>query len=304
MPITQRTPKNVPVNAPPLINPSALAILPNGTKSPGRIEAVLLEYDVEGKVEKPLWLFLVNPATLDYQASAQYAEASPLASKVKAKQFTASSGEKLTISDLIFETYCLGKSLLPLSDGLKALLEAKTEQGKFAPPILLFRWGKKRFGPCVLTDVRRTETAWLDGDPARMKLTLTLEEIPKPPTKAELEAKKKAREEAAAQRREAEGKPPLKLTGRQQQEAVEAAKAYLKANAAAFSADVQKEIEKGDYQLATDPDTGDVTLSSAKGDKIGVVLRSLGDNKIVANSKVTSVPLASGAKLPELVPKS
>lgn len=292
-------PRRTVTNSNSLLNPTALAILPSASTS-GRVEAVLLEYDIEGKKEKPLWLFLVNPATLDYQDSADYSEVSPLASRVKVRQYTASSGARLTISDLLFSTYCLGKSLKPLTEGIQALLRAKTEENKFAPPVLMFRWGSKRFGPCVLTDVKWTESAWLGGEAARLKMSLTLEEVPKPLTAAEIEARKKAKEKADQEKRSTSGKPPVKLTDRQRKEASDKAKEYLKTNAKLWSADVQAAVEKGNYKLATDPDTGDVTMFDAKGAKLGVVLRSLGDKQQLANDKITTIPLAKDTKVPEL----
>lgn len=297
-----RTPRNAASHGHPLLNPSAYATLPSASSS-GRVEAVLLEYDINGKEEKPLWLFLVNPATLDYQDTAEYNEVSPLASKVKVKQYTGSSGAKLTISDLLFSVYCLGKSLKPLTEGIQALLKAKTEENKFAPPVLMFRWGTKRFGPCVLTDVRWSESAWLGGEAARVKMSLTLEEVPKPLTAAEIEAKKKAKQGADAKKRESDGKPLLKLTDRQRKEASGKAKEYLKTNTSIWSPDIQSAIEKGNYKLATDGDTGDVTMFNAKGLKLGVVLRSLGDKQQTANDKITTIPLKQGATIPQLKPE-
>jgi hypothetical protein len=294
-----RNSRNAVSNANSLLNPTALATLPDASSSGGRIEAVLLEYDIEGKKEKALWHFLVNPATLKYSDSADYNEVSPLASKVKVKQYSSSSGLKLKISDLLFSVYCLGKSLRPLTEGIDALLKAKTEENQFAPPVLMFRWGSKRFAPCVLIDVEWDESAWLGGEAARVKMSLTLEEIPKPLTTAEIEAKKKTKGKADQEKRSQAGKPPLKLTERQRKEASDKAKEYLKANTQNWTADVQAAIEKG-YKLATDAETGDVTMFDAKGKKLGVVLRSLGDKQQIANDKITTIPLKKDAKIPEL----
>lgn len=298
-----RTSRNTANTLPPLINPTAYSKLPSASSSGGNVEAVLLEYDIEGKKEKPLWLFLVNPATLDYQDSAEYNEVSPLASKVKVRQYSGSSGARLTISDLLLSTYCLGKSLKPLTEGIQALLKAKPEENKFSPPVLLFRWGTKRFGPCVLTDVKWTESAWLGGEAARIKMSLTLEEVPKPPTKADIEAKKKAKEKADQDKRSSSGKPAQKLTERQRKEASDKAKEFLKANSQNWSADIQSAVEKGNYKLATDADTGDVTMFDVKGKKLGVVLRSLGDKRQLANDKITTIPVKKDAKVPELKPE-
>lgn len=264
---------------------------------------MLLEYDINGKEEKPLWRFLVNPASLDYQESAEYNEVAPLASKVKVKQYSGASGAKLTISDLLFSTYCYGKSLKPLTEGITALLKARTEENKFAPPVLMFRWGSKRFGPCVLSDAKWTESAWLGGEAARIKMSLSLEEVPKPPSKAEIEAKKKLKEKADQQKRSDGGKPPIKLTDRQLKEASTKAATYLKANTKTWAPDIQSAIDKGNYKLSTDADTGNVTMFDAKGTKLGVVLKSLGDKQQTANDKITTIPVKKDAKIPDLKPE-
>jgi hypothetical protein len=67
---------------------------------------------------------------------------------------------------------------------------------------------------------------------------------------------------------------------------------------------VQAAIAKNNYKLSTDADTGDVTMLGDKGQKLGVVLRSLGDGNQRGDSKTTTIPLAQGAKHPEIKPKT
>jgi anti-sigma28 factor (negative regulator of flagellin synthesis) len=134
-------------------------------------------------------------------------------------------------------------------------------------------------------------------------MSLTLERIPKPMTAAEIEAKKKAKDKADEEKRSQTGKPPIKLTDRQRKEASDKAKEYLKTNTKIWAPDIQSAIEKGNYKLATDADTGDVTMLDAKGKKLGVVLRSLGDKQQSANDKITTIPVKKDAKVPELKPE-
>lgn len=283
-----------------LLNPSAFSHLPSAAKSTGQIEAALIEFDIDGKVEKPLWLFLVNPASLQFTDQAQYGSVSPIASKVAQRFYQSARGATLKIPDLLFYTYCEGKSVLPLIDGARALLRATPDKGKFAPPVLQFRMGTRKFGPCILTQVDWEERAWLGGDPARVKMSVTLEEIPKPLTKAELEAKARAKSESEQALNDASGKPKLPLTQRQKEDASKAAKDYLAKNVDQLDPSTQALIKQSRYKLATDEKSGDVTMTDASGNKVGVVLRSLGDNKILANPKITTIPLKSGGKLPEL----
>jgi hypothetical protein len=283
----------------PLYNSTALNSLPSA-KTSGRVEAALVEFDINGKQEKPIWLFLANPASLKFSESADYGKVAPLASLAPTRHYNGASGAKLVIGDILMSTHCMGKTVLPLIEGARSLLRAKPEENKFAPPVLMFRWGKRRFGPCILTDLSWDESAWLDGDPAKAVMTMTLEEIPRPKTKAELEAKARSRAEDSEKKRKAQGKPPIKLTDRQRQEASDRAKEYLKTNRKSWAPDVQSEIDKGAYKLLTDAETGDVTLISKKGEKVGVVLRSLGDKEQSAGEKITTIPLAKDAKYPSL----
>lgn len=287
---------------PGIINPTAYRNLPKAEASQEIVEAVLLEYDMNGKEEKPLWFFLVNPRALQFQDQAEYGTVSPLATKAKHRFYNAASGATLRISDLVFSLYCLGRSARPLIDGARALLRAKPEENKFAPPVLMFRMGRRRFGPCILTSVDWSEEAWLGGDPARVKMSLVLEEIARPLTPAELEAKAKAKEQAERDKNKAEDKPKLPLTQRQREEASKAAKEYLTKNAEEWDANVQSLVKRGAYKLSTDEKTGDVTMFDSKGQKLGTVLRALGDKKLLANKTITTIPLKTGGKVPELKP--
>ena len=281
-----------------MYNRAVLNTLPNAQKSNARFEAVLIEYDIEGKTEKAAWTFLIHPQSLKFNDAAKYNEISPLASSVANLQYEHSTGATLSISDLLMDTWCLGKSLRPVIDGVRALLKAKTDQGKFSPMVLAFRWGSFRFSPCVLTDIDWEVTRVLSGEPARVKMSITLKEIPKPLTRAEKDAKEKQKQALVADRRVAEGKPKLPLTQRQAEDASKAAKDYLISNKSNFSADVQAAIASNKYKLSTDRDSGNVSM--LVDDKvIGIVLRSLGSS-VIANSKITTIPTKENVKLPEL----
>jgi hypothetical protein len=284
----------------PLYQQNVLNTLPKVGRN--AVQASLIEYDINGKQEKPLWQFLVNPAQLDFGRSADYGKVSPHASSTPTQHYNHTNATTLSIPDILLYTHCMGRTVKPLIDGINRLMEATPEKNKFAPPVLMFRWGKFRFGPCVLTNIKWTTRAVLDGDPANVKLSLDFELIAKPKTKAELEAKARIKTSEAAKKRTKEGKPALPLTDRQRKEASDKAKEFLKTNLKAWSPDIQSAIEKNNYKLATNADTGDVTMS-VNDQPIGVVLRSLGDANCKADAKSTTVPLAQGAKNPELKPK-
>jgi hypothetical protein len=277
---------------------SLIATLPKAQKSNARFEAVLLEFDIDGNKEKPAWKFLINPRELKFSESANYGKVAPIASAVEFLQYQATSGVTLQINDLILDTWCIGRSLRPLVEGARALMKAKPDQNQFSPMVLAFKWGSKRVAPLVLTSLQWDEQRFLSGETARIRMSMTLEEIPRPLTKAELEEREKRKQDAIADRRESDGKPKRPLTDRQAKSASDAARDYLKQNKDSFTADIQSKISRGMYSLKTDRDSGNVEMIS--GDQsLGIVLRGLGD-KAIANPKITTIPLKPAATLPAL----
>ena len=281
-----------------MYNKSALNALPSAQKSGARFEAVLLEFDINGNEEKPAWRFLINPKELQFSQSAQYSKVSTIASSVADRQFTGGTGATLKITDMVMDTFCYGKSLRPLIEGAQALMRARIDKSEFQPPILAFKVGSRRFAPCVLISLDWVESRSLSGEPARVVMAMTLEEIPRPLTKAEQEVKEKLKQDTIADRRESDGKPRRELTFRQIKFADDSVRAYLQANKSAFTGEIQGIISRGLYFSKVDKNTGDVTILS--GDSaLGVVARSLGD-KIIANDQVSTLPLKPNTKRPVL----
>lgn len=281
-----------------MLNKSAYAELKNEDKAKADIEAVLLEYDIDGKKDKPAWRFLVNPSSLRFSDAAEYDNISPIASSVRHKSYSNATGRTLTIDKILMDCWYQGKNLMPVIEGARALLRAKVDQNQYAPLVLCFSFGTKRFKPCVLMKLDWTESRFLSGNPGRIEMGMVLEEIPAPPTKAELEAKEKKKQDAIADRREKAGKPRIDLTKRQQENAIAAAREYLLKNRDQFSAEVQGFINLKTYDLTVDPESGDVEMKVGT-KKVGTVLRSLGE-KAIANKNITTIPLKEGGKLPEL----
>lgn len=281
-----------------MYNKSVLGTLPSAQKSGTRFEAVLLEFDINGNEEKPAWRFLINPKELQFSQSAQYSKVSTIASSVADRQFTGGTGATLKITDMVMDTFCMGKSLRPLIEGAQALMRARIDKSEFQPPILAFKVGSRRFAPCVLVSLDWVESRNLSGEPARVVMAMTLEEIPRPLTKADQEAKEKLKQDTIADRRESDGKPRRELTFRQITDATNAAKKYLQDNKSAFTGEIQGIISRGLYYTKVDKSTGDVTILSGN-TALGVVLRSLGD-KLIANDTVSSLPLKPNTKRPVL----
>jgi len=281
-----------------IYNKSALNALPSAQKSGARFEAVLLEFDLNGNQEKPAWRFLINPKELQFSQTAQYSKVSTIASSVADRQFTGGTGATLKITDMVMDTFCHGKSLRPLIEGAQALMRARIDKNEFQPPVLAFKVGSRRFAPCVLISLDWVESRSLSGEPARVVMAMTLEEIPRPLTKAEQEVKERLKQDTIADRRESDGKPRRELTFRQITDSTLAAKKYLQDNKSVFTGEIQGIISRNLYFTKVDKNTGDVTILS--GDSaLGIVGRSLGD-KLIANDTVSTLPLKPNTKRPIL----
>ncbi len=278
-------------------NDQAYATLPTATNQSKAIAAVLLEYDISGNAPKPLWVFLVNPQSLRFSREAKYTEISPLASQRSEIQYASTTGQTLSIPDLILQTWYCGKSLRPLLEGIQTLIAADIKNKKYAPPVLKFQMGTREFGPCVLTNVQWEESAWLGGEPASVKLGLELKEVPKAVSRGEIEQQKTKSLETAKVIREKQGKPRLPLTDRQRADASAAAKKYLETNIKQWAADVQAAIRGNKYKLSTDASSGAVTMIGTGGKSVGTVLVWDGFTAITGQG-VTTIPLVQGGKAP------
>jgi hypothetical protein len=257
---------------------------------------VLSEYDSSGTTDKALWVFFINPNSLNYRDAAEYTPIAPLAASAKEQSYLGATGASLSIPDLRFETWCLGRSVRPVIEGVRSLLRAKVEQNQFAPPVLMFRMGTTRFGPCVLTQVEWDETKWLAGEPAGVRMSLALQEVPKPLTTAQKAAQAQTQQQQTAQQNTNAQTPSLPLTQRQQATATQQADSYLLSNSQSWSANVQAAISQKNYSLSVNPSSGDVQMTSS-GQSLGTIGRSLGESGFRTGSGFTTLPLQPGAKL-------
>jgi hypothetical protein len=261
-------------------NQAAVATLPQVKQQ--WVTAHLVEYKLDKKAEKnPVWSFQFNPQSLRYGAAAKYTESGTMSVREPDLQFGSTEAETLEIPEIYLDTYAQGRSLQPLLDGIRELLKADLKNGQFAPKVLSFVWGHKRFGPCVLNSAPWEETAWVAGAPARVKLSLKLTRVPPPDQLGQ----QPIAPEPDAKQREADGSPRKDLTDRQRKDASDAAKAWLKANQSTQSPKVSTAVKSNAYKLSTDKATGDVTMLDGKGGTIGIVGRWNG--KEFATDKAT-----------------
>lgn len=254
-------------NPPAWYNQSAFRQLPDARPQLQGLEAYLIKYAPDLDEAQILWQFLVAPSRLQFSRSAKYNENSTFAAKVIDRQYANTSGATLTINNLEFLTWCYKKSMRPLIEGLMTLLEIKEDT--FAPPILSFVFGSRRFGPCVLSDVNWDESAWLGGEQASINLNLTLQEIPNPGLKGDAivtsPSNQSLNEEIDSTN------PRNSLTLRQRKEASKAAKEYLEANQDTFNQVVSEAIRSSAYFLETNEESGQVEMLDRDKASIGIV---------------------------------
>ncbi len=254
-------------NPPYWYNQQAFRELPGIAPISRGIEAYLLTYSPDLNEKDILWQFLIAPSRLQFSRSAKYNENTAFADKVSDRQYANTSGSTLTINNLEFHTWIYQKSMRPLVEGVMALMEAKEDT--FAPPILSFVMGNRRFGPCVLTDVNWDEFAWLQGEQAGINMSLTLAQIPDPGLRGDAKITESTNQELDET---VDGpKPRNPLTDRQRKDASDAAKAYLVENQAKFNSVVAEAIKSSAYFLETDKESGEVKMLDREKKLIGIV---------------------------------
>lgn len=283
------------ISKPGGFNKSAWDKLASAKNSP--VEAVLLYYSPSKGKEQIAYVFGVNPSEIDVDYTAEYSQVPTLASYVPHQVFNYSSGAKINLNNITLNSYIQGKSLRPLIEGAIALTKADLVNNKYAPPILTYRMGTEVFEPCVITSVKYTREASLGGEPARIKMSLVLQEVPKPITKAQKELQSKKQSKDIENRNIYLNNPPLPLSKQQQVSAIKSAKDYLAKSASTF--DISNIINSKNYQLVVDANTGIVRLFDRKKD-YGIVVQSDGKT-IKGGTKVTTLQLKVGQKLIDFI---
>ncbi|MBE9178669.1 hypothetical protein IQ268_08865 [Oculatella sp. LEGE 06141] len=244
-------------------NPAVLGELPEVPKSGDRIWASLIlesQLTGTGQGEQTSFTFLANPEELNFDQQAVYSKATAAATNVQDQQWYYTDGETLQLNDLLLETWFARRSLQPIINKLRSLLSRDYQSQNLNPPVLYFVWGSRQFGPCVLTSIKRRESAWLsDGQPASIRLSLTLVEIPKerPPSRPEPEGDGE--------------KLASPLTDRQLEEAGAEARNWLQANLSKLPAALQDRIRASRYRFSSDRETGAVRITDEQGEAIGTV---------------------------------
>ena len=274
--------------------PNRSALAQAKTAAVGFVEAYLIEYGVEDEADR-LWTFWLNPSTLRFSGDTKYSPANQFAAREEDFQFGYSTGLTLSIPDLLFEAYCIRKSIRPILEAIDELRKANIKQNKFAPPILSFIWGGRKFSPCVLTSVQWDETAWLTGEPARATMSLSFQQIPEP---GKLGLGNIAPELETADDSLPGNKLRNPLTTRQQSDGIAKAQDYLTQNIQRYDDATQALIKSADLKslLSIETNTGLVTLKDSKGTVKGLAGQWTGTEFKVES--VETLPLLKDSKAP------
>ena len=123
-------------------------------------------------------VFMFNPTELDFQKEVVLSapEALRTSEGMNKVSFSGPKPIKLSISNVLFDTYESGKDVMKLYvdkllDGLEFV------QSKKRPPIFLFSWGQVKYLRCFLLSVSYKLTLFLpDGTPVRATASLSMQQ--------------------------------------------------------------------------------------------------------------------------------
>lgn len=117
---------------------------------------------------------------------------------------------KLTISQVVFDTYEIRESVVQLYiKKLKKGVESPNGQNK-RPPVYQFVWGNFRSFPCVITSLSYKLDLFLpDGTPVRALVDISLQEVEKENLPGDRQPQAdRQRDSRQARQQQAQGKPP------------------------------------------------------------------------------------------------
>jgi CRISPR/Cas system-associated protein Csx1 len=153
----------------------------------GKIEkAVLVALDGGKNLE-----FMFNPTDLSFTRESNYTWSTGARdeSGEPKTSFTSPSPCKLTLSQIPFDTYEDGESVLEkyINDFKRTVtFKDKGKDAKKRPPVYRLKWGKQvYFSACVITSLTYQLTMFLkDGTPVQAMLTLNIQEVDNPKPRA------------------------------------------------------------------------------------------------------------------------
>jgi hypothetical protein len=201
--------------------------------------------------------FLINPEAKRFSRKANYSPAITASTSTPAQNYLYTEGRTLTLNSLLMDTYLYKKSLRSAIESLESLLVADTQNKQWHPKVVYFVWGTEKFGPCVLTDLSWEESSWLGGEPAIIRLDMTLLQVPNPdnqpkevspvinPNLVALGSSSTATTSLV----------PINLTDRQKAEASKKAEKFLRANLTkVITPELKQKVQSNQYKWKTESD--------------------------------------------------
>lgn len=251
------------------MNPIVLNSLPVAEKATGIVATL---FTASGK-EYP---FLFNPERIRYSREAIYATSPTAASSTQRKDYQYTSNLKIDIPDLLLETSGEGKSVRPLLEGLNELLVADTVNNSLEPPLIGFRWGTESIYPAVLESISYETVAWLGGEPASGRLSITLTQVPLPDNQP-----------SQSQPPSADELNTVALTDRQRQDARTAAATWLNSNINSLRPRVREKVRSRAFRYLTNTN-GEVRITDSEGNDLGLVGTYNGTTLDTSRNNVTT----------------
>lgn len=152
----------------PLENVEVLNALPEVT-STEYVRASLV--DKNGDI---IYRFLYNPQELKLNKSVEYSEVPIGGTAIQPHYYNHTKGSTLLLENLLFDTYCDGRSSRELIEGLGRLTLPETDTRK--PKVISFVFGSFSFGPAIITNLDWTISSFIGGEPVYGSINLTLKE--------------------------------------------------------------------------------------------------------------------------------
>jgi hypothetical protein len=130
-----------------------------------------------------VWQFLFNPEELQLESGPDFNRAetwgvSDPENSGQPLSWRSNKNRKLTFGKVLLTGYVLGRRVDSLENGLQQLFMARSGPGMDGPPVLEFVWGVRKFGPCVIQNVRVRERAWDAGVLVNAEVSFDLEQVP------------------------------------------------------------------------------------------------------------------------------
>jgi hypothetical protein len=135
------------------------------------------------QANQAVWQFLFNPEELQLESGPDYNRAetwgvSDPENSGQPLSWRSNKNRKLTFGKVLLTGYVLGRRVDSLEKGLQQLFMARSGPGMDGPPVLEFVWGVRKFGPCVIQNVRVRERAWDAGVLVNAEVSFDLEQVP------------------------------------------------------------------------------------------------------------------------------